>query len=135
MRKKNCGLENAFVFQQDIDMKCTPNLPCPCCGGKLQLDQSKSSPWHDRYTCRKCSRTFVVKYNWILLFIEMFVVLKLLDLLSRAIAGRMVFTVDLQLAAFLIEIGLALIFSRFQPWLLLKLKIMRFVDTEEEKLS
>ena len=135
MRKKNCGLENAFAFQQDIDMKCTPNLPCPCCGGKLQLDQSKSSPWHDRYTCRKCSRTFVVKYNWILLFIEMFVVLKLLDLLSRAIAGRMVFTVDLQLAAFLIEIGLALIFSRFQPWLLLKLKIMRFVDTEEEKLS
>ncbi|WP_102343089.1 hypothetical protein [Galactobacillus timonensis] len=76
-----------------------------------------------------------MKYNWILLFIEMFVVLKLLDLLSRAIAGRMVFTVDLQLAAFLIEIGLALIFSRFQPWLLLKLKIMRFVDTEEEKLS
>ena len=115
-------------------MKCTPNLLCPCCGGKLQLDRSKSSPWHDRYTCRKCSRTFAVKYNWILLFIEMFVVLKVLDLLSRAIAGRMVFTVDLQLAAFLIEIGLALLLSRFQPRLLLKLKIMRFVDTEEEKL-
>ena len=115
-------------------MKCTPNLPCPCCGGKLQLDQSKSSLWHDRYTCRKCSRTFAVKYNWILLFIEMFVVLKVLDLLSRAIAGRMVFTVDLQLAAFLIEIGLALLLSRFQPRLLLKLKIMRFVEVEEGKL-
>lgn len=76
-----------------------------------------------------------MKYNWILLFIEMFAVLKVLDLLSRAIAGRMVFTVDLQLAAFLIEIGLALLLSRFQPRLLLKLKIMRFVDTEEEKLS
>ena len=116
-------------------MKCTPNLPCPCWGGgELQLDQSKSSPWHDRYTCRKCSRTFAVKYNWILLFIEMFAVLKVLELLSRAIAGRMVFTVNLQLAAFLIEIGLALIFSRFQPWLLLKLKIMRFVEVEEGKL-
>lgn len=115
-------------------MKCTPNLPCPCCGGKLQLDQSKSSPWHDRYTCRKCSRTFAVKYNWILLFIEMFVVLKLLDLLSRAIAGRIVFTVNLKLAAFLIEAALALILSRFQPWLLLKFKIMRFAEVEEGKL-
>ena len=76
-----------------------------------------------------------MKYNWILLFIEMFVVLKLLDLLSRAIAGRLVFTVNLQLAALLIEAGLALLLSRFQPWILLKLKIMRFVDTEEEKLS
>lgn len=76
-----------------------------------------------------------MKYNWILLFIEMFAVLKVLDLLSRAIAGRMVFTVNLQLAALLIEAGLALLLSRFQPWLLLKLKIMRFVDTEEEKLS
>ena len=75
-----------------------------------------------------------MKYNWILLFIEMFAVLKVLDLLSRAIAGRMVFTVDLQLAAFLIEIGLALIFSRFQPGLLLKLKIMRFMEVEEGKL-
>ena len=75
-----------------------------------------------------------MKYNWILLFIEMFAVLKVLDLLSRAIAGRMVFTVNLQLAAFLIEIGLALIFSRFQPWILLKLKIMRFVEVEEGKL-
>ena len=75
-----------------------------------------------------------MKYNWILLFIEMFAVLKVLELLSRAIAGRMVFTVNLQLAAFLIEIGLALIFSRFQPWLLLKLKIMRFVEVEEGKL-
>ena len=115
-------------------MKCTPNLPCPCCGGKLQLDQSKSSPWHDRYTCRKCSRTFAVKYNWILLFIEMFAVLKVLDLLSREIAGKMVFTVNLQLAAFLIEAALALIFSRFQPGLLLKLKIMRFMEVEEGKL-
>ncbi|MCI6754990.1 MAG: hypothetical protein MR584_08415 [Galactobacillus timonensis] len=34
-----------------------------------------------------------------------------------------------------IEAGLALLLSRFQPQLLLKLKIMRFVDTEEEKLS
>lgn len=65
----------------------------------------------------------------------MFAVLKVLDLLSRAIAGRLVFTVNLQLAALLIEAGLALLLSRFQPWLLLKLKIMRFVDTEEEKLS
>ncbi|MDD6600563.1 MAG: hypothetical protein PUE98_08900 [Galactobacillus timonensis] len=76
-----------------------------------------------------------MKYNWILLFIEMFAVLKVLDLLSKAIAGRLVFTVNLQLAALLIEAGLALLLSRFQPWLLLKLKIMRFVDTEEEKLS
>ncbi len=116
-------------------MRRTRDLPCPHCGGKLQLDQSKSSPGHDRYTCRKCSRTFAVKYNWILLFIEMFAVLKVLDLLSRAIAGRLVFTGNLQLAAFLIEAGLALLLSRFQPRLLLKLKIMRFVDTEEEKLS
>jgi len=65
----------------------------------------------------------------------MFAVLKVLDLLSRAIAGRLVFTVNLQLAALLIEAGLALLLCRFQPWLLLKLKIMRFVDTEEEKLS
>lgn len=65
----------------------------------------------------------------------MFAVLKVLDLLSRAIAGRLVFTVNLQLAALLIEAGLALLLSRFQPWILLKLKIMRFVDTEEEKLS
>ncbi|MDD5851123.1 MAG: hypothetical protein PUC87_03095 [Galactobacillus timonensis] len=76
-----------------------------------------------------------MKYNWILLFIEMFAVLKVLDLLSKAIAGRLVFTVNLQLAALLIEAGLALLLSRFQPRLLLKLKIMRFVDTEEEKLS
>ena len=135
MRKNNCGLESAFVFQQNIDMRCTRDIPCPCCGGKLQLDRSKSSPWHDRYTCRKCGRTFAVKYNWILLFIEMFAVLKVLDLLSRAIAGRLVFTVNLQLAALLIEAGLALLLSRFQPWILLKLKIMRFVDMEEEKLS
>ncbi|WP_276843885.1 hypothetical protein [Galactobacillus timonensis] len=29
-----------------------------------------------------------MKYNWILLFIEMFVVLKLLDLLSREIRSK-----------------------------------------------
>lgn len=115
-------------------MKCNHDLLCPHCGGKLQLNKSKSSLWRDCYTCGKCNKTFAVKYNWILLFIEMFVVLKLLDLLSRAIAGRMVFTENLQLAAFLIEAALALIFSRFQPWPLLKLKIMRFVEVEEGKL-
>lgn len=114
-------------------MRCTRDIPCPCCGGKLQLDRSKSSPWHDRYTCRKCGRTFAVKYNWILLFIEMFAVLKVLDLLSRAIAGRLVFTVNLQLAALLIEAGLALLLSRFQPWILLKANIMRFVEVDEGK--
>ncbi|MDD6229884.1 MAG: hypothetical protein PUA95_04030 [Lactimicrobium massiliense] len=76
-----------------------------------------------------------MKYNWILLFIEMFVVLKVLDLLSRAIAGKLVFKTNLQLAAFLIELGLALLLSRFQPRLLLKLKIMRLVEVEEEKLG
>lgn len=115
-------------------MKCNHDLLCPHCGGKLQLNKSKSSLRRDCYTCGKCNKTFAVKYNWILLFIEMFVVLKLLDLLSRAIAGRMVFTENLRLAAFLIEAALALIFSRFQPWPLLKLKIMRFVEVEEGKL-
>lgn len=62
-------------------------------------------------------------------------VLKVLDLLSRAIAGKLVFKTNLQLAAFLIELGLALLLSRFQPRLLLKLKIMRLVEVEEEKLG
>lgn len=62
-------------------------------------------------------------------------VLKVLDLLSRTIAGKLVITMNLQLAAFLIELGLALLLSRFQPRLLLKLKIIRLVEVEEEKLG
>lgn len=116
-------------------MKCNHDFLCPHCGGKLQLEKSKSSFRRDCYTCGNCNKTFAVKYNWILLFIEMFVVLKVLDLLSRVIAGKLVFTTNLQLAAFLIELGLALLLSRFQPRLLLKLKIIRLVEVEEEKLG
>lgn len=64
--------------------------------------------------------------------------MKLLDFVSRAIAGKMVFTRYGEWIVFLIEIVLAFLLSFFRPAWVQKIKIIKFVEksdscTEEDQ--
>jgi len=119
-------------------MRRNPNFKCPNCGAKLHISKPKKRFSKDTYTCGSCHKTFVVKHNWLLLFIELYIVMKLLVFVSRAIAGKMVFTRYGEWIVFLIEIVLAFLLSFFGPAWVQKLKIIKFVEksdicTEEDQ--
>lgn len=61
------------------EMKTHSDFTCPDCGTMLEADERKSFFSRDTYTCPECHRTFTVKYNVLLSFAELYLLLKLLE--------------------------------------------------------
>ena len=117
------------------EMKANFNFTCPHCGTKLELGKKEAFFSHDTYTCPECHRTFTPKYNKLLLFAEIYILLKLLNMVSSFVVGKMSFVKDKEPIIFLVEIILALIISSFRQGVLQKLKIVKMVLVPKENSS
>lgn len=115
------------------EMKTHSDFTCPDCGTMLEADERKSFFSRDTYTCPECHRTFTVKYNVLLSFAELYLLLKLLEAVSGFIVGKMTFVNDKEPVIFLVEIVLAFIISRFRPGILQKLKIAKLAEIQEPR--
>ncbi len=109
-------------------MKNNSEMICPNCGTILNPAERKTFFAPDTYTCPECHKTFVLKYNYLLLFVELFILLKILEAIANFIARRLTFISDQEPLIFLIELGLAFLISFIQPRFLLKLKISKLVE-------
>ena len=109
--------------------------PCPNCGAELNQTVKKGLP-DGKYICPACHKTYIQKQNWFRNMAYLFVVLKLLDFISRDLAGALPFALNQEITSFIIEAALAIIIGLIHAkniGILRKLGLIRLAEIDPQE--
>lgn len=111
------------------------NNPCPNCGAELNQTVKKGLP-DGKYICPACHKTYIQKQNWFRNMVYLFVVLQLLDIISRNLAGALPFAQNQEITSFIIEAALAIIIGLIHAkniGILRKLGLIRLAEIDPQE--